>query len=449
MATQAPFELRVSSKVMMGLNKETSRMFHSRILTRSLLAAGATSLLAAAGPASAADLGGNCCADLEERIAELEATTARKGNRKVSLTVSGQVHTGVLYFDDGVESNVYVTDQDNTSSRFRFTGSAKINADWSAGFLIEIETQVAPSNTVTQLNDDGTTAFDLRHTAWWIQSKQFGRLTVGQTSPATDDIILSDAAGASPAAFADQLIGNSLFFRLNSGQLSNISLSTSTGGLDTSRRNIVRYDTPTFAGAKIVGSWGEDDFWDVALWYAGEARGFKIVGGVGYFQDSDFSPNGLVTSADQEEYKGSISILHEPSGIFGSFAFVHTEFTERTANPQPGDRDYYYFNGGYVAKNLTPLGKTVFYGEYATVNRGFTNLSANGAITAAGGQNFVNLSQADSEVWGFGVVQHIPAAAMEIYALYKNFDLDARDAAGAAISTEDIDIVYTGARIKF
>jgi len=88
----------------------------------------------------------------------------------------------------------------------------------------------------------------------------------------------------------------------------------------------------------------------------------------------------------------------------------------------------------------------VFYGEYATVNRGFTNLSANGAITAAGGQNFVNLSQADSEVWGFGVVQHIPAAAMEIYALYKNFDLDARDAAGAAISTEDIDIVYTGAR---
>ncbi len=41
--------------------------------------------------ASAADLGGNCCADLEERIAELEATTARKGNRKVSLTVSGWV----------------------------------------------------------------------------------------------------------------------------------------------------------------------------------------------------------------------------------------------------------------------------------------------------------------------------------------------------------------------
>ena len=59
-------------------------------------------LLAAAGlfvggvampSAKAADLGGDCCADLEERVAELEATTARKGNRRVSLTVTGQVNT--------------------------------------------------------------------------------------------------------------------------------------------------------------------------------------------------------------------------------------------------------------------------------------------------------------------------------------------------------------------
>ena len=42
--------------------------------------------------AKAADLGGDCCADLEERVAELEATTARKGNRKMSLTITGQVH---------------------------------------------------------------------------------------------------------------------------------------------------------------------------------------------------------------------------------------------------------------------------------------------------------------------------------------------------------------------
>ena len=62
-----------------------------------------------AGSASAADLGGNCCADLEERIAELEATTARKGNRKVSLTISGWVGEQVMWWDDGSAKGTYVT----------------------------------------------------------------------------------------------------------------------------------------------------------------------------------------------------------------------------------------------------------------------------------------------------------------------------------------------------
>ncbi len=60
-------------------------------MTGGLLGSGARlALLAATGvllvggaSAQAADLGGDCCADLEERVAELEATTARKGNRKV------------------------------------------------------------------------------------------------------------------------------------------------------------------------------------------------------------------------------------------------------------------------------------------------------------------------------------------------------------------------------
>ena len=76
----------------------------------------------ASAPALAADLGGDCCADLEERIAELEATTARKGNRKVSLTVSGWVNEAVFFWDDGHESNVYVGT--NCSSRIVSASSA-------------------------------------------------------------------------------------------------------------------------------------------------------------------------------------------------------------------------------------------------------------------------------------------------------------------------------------
>ncbi|HWE17338.1 MAG TPA: hypothetical protein VG758_09165, partial [Hyphomicrobiaceae bacterium] len=74
-----------------------------------------------AASAQAADLGGNCCADLEERVAELEATTVRKGNRRVSLTLSGQVNRSVLYWNDDFDADVYSVDNAISNSRFRFT----------------------------------------------------------------------------------------------------------------------------------------------------------------------------------------------------------------------------------------------------------------------------------------------------------------------------------------
>src|SRR5436305_8109812 len=92
--------------------------------------------------AKAADLGGDCCADLEERVAELEATTARKGNRKMSLTVSGQIHRSVLWWDDGKSSNTYYgIDNTNLSSRWGFSGNAKVTPKVKMGFdiIYEIE----------------------------------------------------------------------------------------------------------------------------------------------------------------------------------------------------------------------------------------------------------------------------------------------------------------------
>ena len=88
--------------------------------------------------ANAADLGGNCCADLEERIAELEATTARKGNRKVSLTISGWVNEGIFFWDDGSARDTYIGTNSLEQSRFRFVGEAKIVDGWSAGYTLEI-----------------------------------------------------------------------------------------------------------------------------------------------------------------------------------------------------------------------------------------------------------------------------------------------------------------------
>ena len=116
----------------------------------SLLAIAASASLFATG-ASAADLGGNCCADLEERIAELEATTVRKGNRKVSLTVSGHVNEDIVFWDDGHERNIYAGMTNlGAQTRFRFVGNAKITGEVTAGYLLEIGTASTRSIRLTR-----------------------------------------------------------------------------------------------------------------------------------------------------------------------------------------------------------------------------------------------------------------------------------------------------------
>ncbi len=103
--------------------------------------------------AKAADLGGDCCADLEERVAELEATTARKGNRKVSLTVYGWVNKGVLYWNDGGDSNTYLgVDNTNYATRFGLRGDARINPNLKAGFNILMDVVTGP--TTSSLNQN-------------------------------------------------------------------------------------------------------------------------------------------------------------------------------------------------------------------------------------------------------------------------------------------------------
>ncbi len=148
------------------------------VLKKSLFAgllAACTVFAVPAAPASAADLGGDCCADLEERIAELEATTARKGNRKVSLTVSGWVNQQVMFWDDGQETNTYVHDLGSTlGSHFKFSGAANFAPGWSAGYVLHIEGISSDGLTHNQFVDNGPGALggnvQLLQSYWFVKN---------------------------------------------------------------------------------------------------------------------------------------------------------------------------------------------------------------------------------------------------------------------------------------
>ena len=161
-----------------------------------------------ATPAKAADLGGDCCADLEERVAELEATTVRKGNKKVSVTLSGWVIKSMNWWDDGNTGSFAVGDKDyDLASRFAITGSATISPGLSAGFNMTVTAPGSSFGAFANQNDEfdsvhglnyGSTfgAINTLYSYIYIKSDTFGTLNWGNLSPASDNpAVLADISG--------------------------------------------------------------------------------------------------------------------------------------------------------------------------------------------------------------------------------------------------------------
>jgi hypothetical protein len=413
------------------------------------------SALAAAGvlaggfatSASAADLGGNCCADLEERIAELEATTARKGNRKVSLTVSGWVNQQITAWDDGVESNVYIHDLGSTlGSHVKFTGAATISPGYSAGYVLHLEAINSDGLTTNANRDNGPAAYvgvasgvQTLQSYWFVKSDQLGKVSVGLQSQASDNTaILVDGSGSLVSA-------NWVAFDVNSFQRRNAAganlgawggycgnMGGSWGDCNGLTRNVIRYDSPTFAGFSVSASWGEDDMWDVAGRYSGEFSGIKVAVAAAYNEVTDEGFNGSAGPNGVGQYfqVGAYG-EHVATGLFilGNYGNLQSD---NFAGLEVGSSDTWYIKGG-LRTRFNALGHTVFYGEYLEAN-GDGVLSGSGPLTSS-----------ETQVWGLGAVQEVDAAAMSVWLKYRNLSYSD----SIATQVEDFDYVGLGAIINF
>jgi predicted porin len=404
---------------------------HGLALALAVAAAGA------AAPARADGLpGGNCCADLEERVAELEATTVRKGNRRVSLTLSGQVSRQIMYWNDGHTSDVYSVDNGLNTSRFRFTGNAKISGDVQAGFMMEMDIRIgARSNQVTQIDDDGfsgsggilggaalgdgiggagDSVIGIRTANWYLESNHLGKLTVGRLNMATSGISTIDLSNAGVVIDSEPGEYQGAFLMRNGPGRLGSSWSLQCGGPSAAgpyssdcfehgplRRDAVRYDTPTIWGFTASGAFGEDDIWDVGLRYAGEHHGFRVAAGVGYRWLIDREPDVLVIGppdhklqdTDRRQWLASASIMHIPTGLFVSAAYTNYDFRGANANerfggvtgegPNRPDIPLWWVDGG-IQQNWTGWGATTFYGEWGRFDDGTVGLLASVAYPGLG-----------------------------------------------------------------
>jgi hypothetical protein len=446
----------------------------------SLSALAAVGVLAGVTGANAADLGGNCCADLEERIAELEATTVRKGNRKVSLTITGWVSQQVSYWDDGVEKNAYVSDIGSTlNSNFKLTGSAKISPDLSAGYMMQVEVVSNENLGVNAGADNAGRKLDVIQSFWFLKSESLGKLSVGQQSSAADNVaLLPDGSGS--LIFANYIMYDINAFSLrrkgtgvtvsNWGSLATCQSFTGADTLglgadcDGVPNNNVRYDTPTLAGFSASASWGEDDTWAVAGRFAGEFSGFKLAAAVGYYENTD--ENGTGNKETFERIRGGKQasavqaggyVQHVPTGLFvyGAYGKDYNDVTGQrfggngstTGEQQKGGENWYLKAG--IRQKWLPYGATVLYGEYGENKDKFSNTLFLNGVTSS------TLTQ-----YGVGLVQEIDAAAMSLFINYRHYEANfsCRDGgtAGSVCNgvagkpgLEDAQLVKAGAIINF
>jgi hypothetical protein len=393
-------------------------------------------LLLSMGAADAADLGGNCCADLEERVAELEATTVRKGNRRVSLTLSGQVNRSLLYWDDGFMSDLYSVDNAIANSRFRMTGTAKLSADVTVGFYTEFSMALgARSHQVNQVDDDGFTGsggilggavlgdgiggagdsvLDFNQANWYISSTHWGRLTVGRMTTATAGVSVIDLSNTGVVANSQPFLwGGGMLLRNGVGSFAALTWGQMCGGPGSSataafvgnagpystdcgihaltRRDAVMYTSPTWHGFTFAGAFGENDYYDVAGRYAGEWYGFRVAAGAGYRWYDDREPDILLVGppgdrlddTHRRHILSSASVMHVATGLFVSGTWnqyqyegsnVHEIFDLDPSRQRPDTRLWWVDAG--IEKNWFGIGSTTFYAEYGRVEDGITGLVA-------------------------------------------------------------------------
>ncbi|WP_083226536.1 porin [Methyloligella halotolerans] len=431
-----------------GLKKTSSRITIATALgvTLGVYAMSAT-------PARAADFGGDCCADLEERVAELEATTVRKGNKKVSVTISGWVVKSFNVWDDGFDSNSVVGDKDyDLGSRFAITGEAQISPGWSAGYNMTV---LAPADVFgfasNQVNDDVFGDISTLYSYMYIKSDKWGTLNWGTLSPASDNAaVLADASGTVIESNAVFFEGPGFFLRTPGGGTSALTWGSFLGcygiggagiGVDCNgvAYEAVRYDSPTIAGFRLEASWGADDKGDVAVFYNGDWGNFKTTAAYAYTHTSGSGTGLPFPTADSDLHQVGATVMHEPSGL-GLYGMYQYETLDLVAAP---DTNVWYLKP-FLKKTFMPMGATTFYGEYGNYEDQFFN--ANLAL----GANVFDSSEV--ERYGLGVVQEIDAAAMHVFGRWQHQELDAdfsAAAGGGSFSTEDWDLFQVGGVIFF
>lgn len=337
---------------------------------------------------------------------------AAQAQQPLQVELSGQVNRAIMHADDGIDSDLFNVDNDNSSTRFRFTGSQGITANTKAGVVFEVEYQSSPSNSVSFGGSAPSPSIDERIMELFFQSS-WGKLSLGQGDGAANGGVEVDLSGTTVAHYSDvSAFGGGIAFRTAAGG-AGPTVSTVLSNQDfESRYDRLRYDSPNFAGFEVAASLGNKDadnreVTELALRYAGKGSLGELAAAVGYSSQDAAAPGGQ----DDNTIGGSVSWLH------GSGLNLTAGTTTRERTPTR-DGKFNYFKVGYK------------WGDHA--------LSAD-----VGQAKDQNAAGDKADVMGIAYVYKVVSWA-ELYAMARSSSLEQ-----PGIEYEDVRVMMAGARLKF
>jgi Gram-negative porin len=430
-----------------------------------------------------------CCADLEARVSDLEATTVRKGNRRVSLKVSGFLNEAIMQWNDGFERNVYFVTNETERSRVKFELEVKLTSKWSVGGLLELGIHIDPQGKLDQNVAHSLVSRmpDTRYSYWFVKNEDLGKLDIGRTRTATYHI--ADMMDTQTWYFAKYGIGswigangNGFFLRKTDGTLLDGANALRWGDIDAhaataapgqgERQDAVHYQTPKIAGFVASAAYGGAGVADIALRYTGGHGDFKILAGIGYGDYSRFDARRCAVLSVARKVRCrdlgmSGSLMHVPSGLYllGSYG-AQWDLNAPILFQAPVDdlSSSYYVQAG-IERKFFDAGKTTIFAEFEhdevgagidATNGGILDTTALGPSPLAPGTTSYNrMAASEIDTWGLGVGQSVLDEALLLYISGRYFSADVYTSAtglkAGAVKTEleDFLMIVGGAKVTF
>lgn len=414
--------------------------------------------------AIAEDTGASCCLDLEERILDLEANTARISSpRKAVFSASGALDQEITYWNDGTETDVYQTGIASQVAHFKFGSNIKATDALSFGYLLRIQLFAAypflrlnDPEGIDQKSDERDFGPDIHMLYWYASHEDLGSITVGrQSNAAKSAAMLTDLSGTQRFDNPTMLSAFPQFIVRSNGDLDPSTLTWAEFSFCHSRNmpvgsdcdgislNGIRYDTPSLRGLVLSASWGTDDFWEAAARYNGEFGGFKLALGAAFAHTTDETQFGPPPSFEKtsDYYQAGAYLEHLETGLLvhAIWGLEDNHNTPLKNGKKTADGDHWGFKAG-VRKKWNTHGASILYGDYTRYEDELG--------TSALGLGFTSSA---FERFGVGIAQEFDNASMTLYLKYQHYQVEAEGLGldPSLFRLEEADFISIGDVITF